>query len=147
MSGITVNARYHITLLTLLSNHAQDTELKELIKDALDNLSKETNKKCEELLQLGEAQLPTIRFLERSLESNLDIPSAAHFTDLEIAMSLVNMHNASQLALLIAINQSYQLEIGMELRSQLNNALDWGYRLLQLMLRRGWLPEIAKIQH
>jgi hypothetical protein len=55
--------------------------------------------------------------------------------------------SASQVTLMTAINQCYQLDIGIELRKQLNIAMDWGYRLQQLMLDRHWLPEVAKIKH
>lgn len=143
--GIVATGRYHVAILTVLHNHAQDPELKRLIKDALDNLAEKTTKQCEELLLMGDAKLPAVRFPERSLENGQDIPSAAHFTDMEIAMILVNMHNASQLTLMTTINQCYQPEIGTKLRNQLNIGLDWGYRLQQLMLHRGWLPEIAKV--
>ncbi|MDJ0306419.1 DUF3231 family protein [Dehalobacter sp.] len=144
---IVVTGRYHVALLTIFHNHAKDLELMQLIKDALDNLSEKTIKKCEDLLQTEDAMIPTVRFPERLLESAQNIPSAAHLSDMEIAMALVNMHGASQMALLTAINQCYHLEIGIELRKQLNIALDWGYRLLQLMLHRGWLPQIAKVEH
>lgn len=144
---IVVTGRYHVSILTILHNHAKDPELMQIIKDALDNLSEKTIKKCEDLLQTEDAMIPTVRFPERLLKSAQDIPSGAHLSDMEIAMALVNMHGASQMALLTAINQCYHLEIGIELRKQLNIALDWGYRLLQLMLHRGWLPQIAKLEH
>lgn len=144
---IILSGRYHVSLLTILHNHAQDPELMKLIKDAIDNLSERTLKDCEDLLLSENAMIPTVRFPEHKLESTQDIPSAAHLSDMEIAMALVNMHGASQLALMTAINQSYHLEIGSKLRKQLNTALDWGYHLLELMLHRGWLPQIAKITH
>lgn len=144
---IVVSGRFHVALLTILHNHARDPELMALIKDALDNLSEKTIKDCEDLLETEGAMLPTMRFPERPLENVQDIPSAAHLSDTEIAIVLVNMHNASQMALLTGINQCYHLEIGNALRKQLNSAIDWGYRLQQLMLHRGWLPKTAKIEH
>lgn len=144
---IIVTGRFHVALLTILHNHARDPELMVLIKDALENLSEKAIKDCEDFLETEGAMLPTIRFPERSLENVKDIPSSAHLSDIEIAIALVNMHNASQMALLTGINQCYHLEIGTGLRKQLNTAMDWGYRLQQLMLHRGWLPEIAKIEH
>lgn len=144
---IVITGRYHVSLLTVLHNHAQDPELMQLIKDAIDNLSEKTLKGCEDLLQSEDAMIPTMRFPEHKLESAQDIPSSAHLSDMEIAMALANMHGASQMALMTAINQCYHLEIGFTLRKQLNTALDWGYRLLELMLHRGWLPQIAKITH
>ncbi|MDR3562132.1 MAG: DUF3231 family protein [Negativicutes bacterium] len=145
--GITTTGRYHVAVLSVCYNHAQDPQLKELIKDALDNLTEKTVDKCESLLRAGDARVPTVEFPNHPLEKRLDIPGAAHFSDMEIAMMLVNMHGASTMALLAAINQSYQLEMAIELREQLNIALDWGYRLLQLTLHRGWLPELAKVEH
>ncbi|MEL7567961.1 MAG: DUF3231 family protein [Dehalobacterium sp.] len=144
---IVITGRFYVNLLIILHNHAQDTDLKLLIEDALNNLSGKTTKVCEELLQKGNAMLPTVSFPKRSLESGLDIQSNAHLSDMEIAITLVNMHSASQMALLTAINQSYSLEIGNQLRKQLDKSLDWGYRLMQLMLHRNWLPEIAKVKH
>lgn len=144
---IIVTGRYHVSLLTIYHNHTKDPELMQIIKDAIDNLSEKTIKDCEDFLLAGDAMIPTVRFPERLLESAQDIPSGAHLSDMEIAMALANMHGASQIALLTAINQCYHLDIGTKLRKQLNVALDWGYRLLQLMLHRGWLPQIAKVEH
>lgn len=145
--GMVTTARYHVAVLSVFHNHAQDPQLRQLIKDAIDNLAEKTIKKCEALLLTGDAKLPSVKFPEHPLKNQLDIPGAAHLTDMEIAMSLVNMHGASQLALVAGINQSYQLKIARELRNQLNIALDWGYRLLQLMLHQGWLPEMTKVEH
>lgn len=144
---IIITGRYHVSILTILHNHAKDPELMQIIKDALDNLSEKTIKDCEDFLLTEDAMIPSVRFPERLLESAQDIPSGAHFSDMEIAMALVNIHGASQMVLLATINQCYHLDIGSKLRIQLNVALDWGYRLLQLMLHRGWLPQIAKVEH
>lgn len=145
--GITTIGRYHVSLLAVLHNHAQDPKLKELIRESMDNLSEITVKKCENLLNAGGAKVPTIKFPDRPLKDNLDIPDAGHLSDREIAVTLANLDAAGQMSLLTALHQCYQLEIALVLRSQLTNAMDWSYRLLQLMLHRGWLPEIAKVEH
>jgi len=145
--AMVTTGRYHVAVLSVFHNHAQEPQLRQLIKEAIDNLSEKTVKKCEALLLTGDAKIPSVRFPEHPLENRLDIPSAARLTDMEIAMILVNMHGASQVALVAGISQGYQLEIASELRNQLNIALDWGYRLQQLMLHRGWLPEMAKVEH
>lgn len=143
--GIVTVGRYNVAMLTLLHNHAQEPELKPLIKEAIDTLTEKTIKYCEDQLKTGGAKLPTIRFNERALESGLEIPNGARYSDMEIAMVLVNLHGACQTAILTAISQSYHLDISIELRNQLNDALDWGYRLQQLMLHKNWLPKIAKV--
>ena len=51
------------------------------------------------------------------------------------------------MALLAALHQSYQLNVGMMLRKRLDEGLDWNLRLLTLMLNRGWLPHLAKVEH
>jgi len=145
--SIVIQGRFHVAMLSVLHNHAQDPQLKQLIKEAMEDLSDATVHKCEHLLQAGDAQLPTVNFPDRRLESRLSIPSEAHLTDREIAMTLVHNNAAGQLMLLATINQCYQLEIAKALRDELSTALDWSYRLLQLMLHHGWLPEMAKVEH
>ncbi len=145
--GIVLQGRYNVSFLSILYNHAQSPQLKQLIKEAIDDLTEETIDECEGLLRAGDAKVPTLNFPEHSLENRLDIPSAAHLTGKEIAITLANNSAASQMALLASIHQCYQLEIAGTLRSQLNKGLDWNYRLLQLMLHQGWLPEINKVEH
>ncbi|MPM98811.1 hypothetical protein SDC9_146001 [bioreactor metagenome] len=67
--------------------------------------------------------------------------------DGEIAIAVGNMAKASQMALLSALHQSYQLEVAIMYREMLDAGLDWDYRLLQLMLKRNWLPHLHKIEH
>jgi len=145
--AMAAGGRHHVAVLSVFHNHAQDPRLKELIKDGLDNLTENTIKTCDNLLHAGDARVPTVEYPTHPLENRMDIPGAAHLSDMEIASMLVNMHTASTIALVAAINQSYQLEMAIQLREQLNISLDWGYRLLQLMLHRGWLPELAKVEH
>ena len=76
-----------------------------------------------------------------------DIPTDACLSDMEIAAALGTMAKASQMALLAALHQSYQLDVGMMLRKRLDEDLDWNTRLLNLMLNRGWLPHITKVEH
>ena len=147
MHQFIITGRYHVSLLSVLHNHAKDPELKQLIKDALNDLSEDTIKYCEDFLKAENAVLPSVRYPEYPLENVQNIPDAAHLSDHVIAMALVNIHGASQIALLAAINQCYHLDIAFQFRKQINISMDWSYRLLQLMLHRGWLPEIAKIQH
>lgn len=147
MYGIVIQGRYHVSLMSILYNHAQDPELKRLIKEARDNLAESTAKRCENFLRTGAAQVPTTHFPDHPLENRTNIPEAAHLTDKEIAMTLAIHDSAGQMALLAAIHQCYQLEVARTLRDELNKGLDWSYRLLQLMLHRGWLPEIAKVTH
>ncbi|MDR3565944.1 MAG: DUF3231 family protein [Negativicutes bacterium] len=145
--SIVIQGRYHVSLLSILHNHAQDPALKQLIAEAQDDLAESTVRRCENLLQAGEAKVPDTQFPTHPLEDRLNIPTAAHLSDAEIAMTLVVNDAAGQTALLLAIHQCYQLEVAMALRDELNKGLDWSYRLLQLMLHRGWLPEIAKVTH
>lgn len=145
--GIVMQGRYHVSFLSILHNHARDSKLRHLIKEALDELSEVTIVKCEDLLRAGDAQVPAFDLPVHSLDDKLDIPSNARLSDAEIAMALVTMDAAAQAALLSSIHQCYQLEISLTLRNQLNKGLDWSYTLLQLMLDRGWLPKIAKVEH
>jgi hypothetical protein len=144
---IVLMGRFQASVITILYNHAEDPELRILLKDARDALVGRTVKISEDFLQSEDVTLPTIQFPERSLEEYQDIPDRLHFSDMEIALLLLEMSASSQMALLTAINQSYHLEIGNHLRKELNMGFDWAYRLEQLMLQRNWLPRIAKIVH
>ena len=104
-------------------------------------------KKGESLLEAGGATLPIVSYPEAPLEESMQIPDGARIADPVIAVSLVNIDGASQMALLASLHQCYQPEISLALRTQLNRALDWSFRLQQLMLQRGWVPEVAKVAH
>ena len=146
--GVIAQGRYNIACLEVFYNHAQDRELKALIKEAMEVQSKIIIEHSERLLSDSGGSLPTLSFTKRGLhKESLDIPSDAHMTDGEVAIAIGTMAKASQMALLAALHQSYQLEVALMYREMLDSGLDWDYRLLQLMLNRGWLPCLAKIQH
>ena len=146
--GMIAQGRFNAAMLQVLYNHAQDPDLKSLIKEAIDAHNKMTIVESEELLADSEGHAPKIRFNQRNLHKTpLDIPTDAHLTDQEIAIAVGTMAKASQVALLTALHQSYQLEVALMFRKALDDGLDFDYRLLQLMLNRGWLPHLAKITH
>jgi spore coat protein CotF len=142
---IIATCRYHLAMLSVMHNHARDPELRALIKEALDSLTEAAMTKGEDLLRAGGASVPTVTYPIVPLQESLEIPDGARLTDPIIAMALVNMDGASQMALLGAMHQCYQPEIALMLGTQLRRALDWSFRLMQLMLERGWLPQMAKV--
>lgn len=146
--GIIAQGRYNVAALEVLYNHAQDQDLKALIKEAIERQSKAIIEHSEEMLQESGGRIPTLSFSQRTLhKSPMDIPSDAHLTDGEVAIAVGTMGKAAQMALLAALHQSYQVEVALMYRRMLDAGLDWDYRLLQLMLRRGWLPRLAKLEH
>jgi hypothetical protein len=146
--GIIAQGRYNVAALEVLYNHAQDQELKSLIKEAIERQSKVIIEHSEEILQDSGGNIPTISFTQRTLhKAPLNIPIDAHLTDSEVAIAVGTMGKAAQMTLLAALHQSYQLEVALMYRRMLDAGLDWDYRLLQLMLQRGWLPRLAKLQH
>ena len=146
--GIVAQGRFNQSVLQAMFNQAKDPELRQLINQCLEDQVTITVKQSEEALRSGDAQVPEFHFQNRQLHSKpLDVPSDACLSDMEIAAALGTMAKASQMALLAALHQSYQLEVGMMLRRRLDEGLDWNLRLLQLMLNRGWLPQIAKVEH
>lgn len=146
--GIIAQGRYNIVSLEILYNHAHDQDLKALIKEAIDKHTKNLIEHSEKLLSESGGTLPTLSFRQRTLHRQpLDIPPDACLTDPEIAIAIGSMAKAAQMALLATLHQSYQLEVAMMYREMLDVGLDWDYRLLQLMLNRGWLPRLAKIEH
>lgn len=144
---IVVAGRFHVAILNVLYNHAENLELKALIKDAVESLTESTIKYGEEFLISNDTALPDIRFSERKLETVSDIPSSSHFSDREIALLIMEIHGTGQIALLTAINQSFHTVIANHLRKEMNLGFDWAYRLQQLMLTEHWLPEVAKVNH
>lgn len=145
--GIVAQGRHNIALLSVLYNQARDSELRELIKQSIDGLTQETVQRCEDLLQKGGAELPAAHFFSPQLEPRQDLPISVQLSAGEIAIAVANIAKVSQTALLAVLHQTYQPEIAIVLRTELNNGLDWGYRMMQLMLHRGWLLHIAKVHH
>lgn len=146
--GIITQGRYNLSILQVMYNHARDTSLKELIHEAIDEQTRLTIEQSENLLKNNDRPLPKIHFNSRELQkSPLDIPADARLEDKEIAIAIGTMAKASQTLILTALHQSYQLEVAIMYRKILDSGLDWDYRLLQLMLRRGWLPHLAKVEH
>ncbi len=146
--GVIAQGRYNAAVLEVLYNHAEDSALKDLIKEAIGHHNKSVIEQSEDLLQKSGGALPNLCFAKRSLHRNkLDIPEDARLTDREIAIAIGSIAKASQMALLTALHQSYQLDVALMYRELLDDGLDWDYRLLQLMLKRGWLPHLAKLEH
>lgn len=146
--GVIAQGRCNIACLEVFYNHAQDRELKVLIKEAMDDHTKNVVEHSEKLLSDSGGPLPTLSFTKRTLHhDSLELPPDAHLTDREIAITIGTMAKGSQMALLATLHQSYQLEVALMYRELLDAGLDWDYRLLQLMLNRGWLPKLAKIEH
>lgn len=145
--GVIAQGRYNIAALEVMYNHAQDSALKELIHEAIDAHTKNLIHQSEDLLEKSGASIPRLSFEQRTLHRHMDIPEDARLSDGEIAISIGTMAKASQMALLSALHQSYQLEVAVMYREMLDAGLDWDYRLLQLMLKRGWLPKLAKLEH
>jgi len=146
--GVVAQGRYNVAMLELLYNHAQDEELKMLIKEALNTQTRAVIDQSEEMLQETGSEIPNLTFRRRTLhKSPIDIDPDAHLTDGEIAITVGTMAKAAQMAMLTALHQSYQLEVALMYKELLDRGLDWDYKLLQLMLKRGWLPRLHKVTH
>ena len=146
--GVVSQGRLNMSLLEALYNHARDSQLRKLIRESIENHTELTIEMSENLLEKSQAPLPNINLPNRHLHNQpLDVNADASLTDMEIAATIGTMAKGSQMALLGALLNSYQLEVAMMLRKRLDSGLDWNYRLLQLMLDRGWLPQITKISH
>ena len=87
--GVIAHGRYNIASLEVIYNHAQDSELKELIKEAIGKQTKNLIEHSEKILSESGGTLPTLSFTKRTLHKQaLDIPADAHMTDDEIAISI-----------------------------------------------------------
>ena len=146
--GVVAQGRYNVAMLEILYNHEQDEELKLLIKEALTTQTRVIIDQSEEMLQESGSQIPAISFRRRTLHKRpLSIDPDAKLTDAEVAIAIGTMGKASQVAMLTALHQSYQIDVAMMYRELLDKGLDWDYKLLQLMLKRGWLPRLHKACH
>lgn len=146
--GVVAQGRYNVAMLEVLYNHAQDEELKALIKEALATQTRAVIDQSEEMLQDNGSQIPALTFRRRTLHKNtLSIDPDARLSDAEVAIAVGTMAKASQVAMLMALHQSYQIDVAMMYRELLNKGLEWDYKLLQLMLKRGWLPRLHKAAH
>lgn len=146
--GVVAQGRYNLAMLEVLYNHARDEELKGLIKEAITTQTRVVIEQSEEMLQENGSQIPSLTFRRRTLHNRpLAIDPDAHLTDGEIAIAIGTMGKASQMAMLAALHQSYQVDVALMYRDLLNKGLDWDYKLLQLMLKRGWLPRLHKTMH
>ncbi|WP_425058447.1 hypothetical protein SCACP_30980 [Sporomusa carbonis] len=146
--GIIAQGRFNAAVLQVLYNHANDSELKALIKEAIDKHTEMTVAEAEDKLTGSDGHTPALKFVRRNLHSSpLNIPDDARLTDQEIAIAVGTLAKGAQMALLSALHQSYQLDVALMFRKALDDGLDWDYRLLQLMLNRDWLPHLSKITH
>ncbi|SDF69004.1 DUF3231 family protein [Sporomusa acidovorans] len=143
--GLLLQARHNIPILSSFYNQAQDNELKKIIKQAIYEQTIPAIEELERLMCAGNAELPEVHFSSPILHNKVDYPQKVCLTDMEIAIAIGTMARTSQLATFLSLQQCYQLEIAMALNQILNNGLQWDFRLLQLMLHRGWLPNIPKV--
>lgn len=146
--GLILQARHNISVLSSFYNQAEEPKLRELIKEAIYEQALPAIEECEKLMRAGEAELPVVHFPPHTLyDDNVDYPQGVRLTDMEIALALGNLARGSQLALFLSLQQCYQLEVAAGINKLLNSGLQWDYRLLQLMLQRGWLPKVSKVEH
>lgn len=146
--GIVAQGRFNVALLQVMHNHANDPELKALIKEAIKHHSSMTIEEAEDKLFESDGHTPAFRFVNRNLhDSPVNIPDDARLSDQEIAIAVGTMAKAAQMTVLAGLHNSYQLEVAQMYRKALDHGLDFDYRLLQLMLNRGWLPHLNKISH
>lgn len=140
--------RYNLAILEVMYNHATDPELRDLVKAAISEQSRHTVNDAENLVKKGGGQEPPQHLKRRELHAQpLAMPADACFTDREIAMTLGMFAKFTQIGILGALQQCYQLELAKMYRDRLDAGLDFNYRLAQLMLNRGWLPYVEKVEH
>lgn len=143
--GAVIQGKVDISLLSVFYKFAQDSGLKKMIGEAIDQIMVPAIKHCESLLRDGEAEIPTVNFPAHPLYTNEAIPEDLRLTDMEVALAVGNLVKAYQYTLFLALEQSYQLEIARALAGLLSAGVDWEYRFLQLMIHNKWLPVIPKV--
>src|SRR5512146_1680881 len=68
--GIVANGRQNMAYLEVLYNHAHDSELKNLLKQAIEDQTEWLVDKAEHLLQTSHGRLPALHFVRRQLHDN-----------------------------------------------------------------------------
>jgi hypothetical protein len=140
--------RQNIATLSVLYNHARDTDLRALIKRSLDEQTEWLTTTAEKTLAAAGAKLPDLHFTPRDLADRpLDLPADARFSDEEIVLLLGNMAKTAQMAVLGAMQNCYQPYIVKMYQDVLDKATDYNFSLMKLTLTKGWLPHIHKIHH
>lgn len=146
--GIILAGRQNVATLAVYYNQARDSDLKALLKQAIDEQTEWLLNQAEKTLADGGNELPDLHFKKRVLhDTPLDISEDARFSDQEIVLALANMAKASQLAVLATMHQSYQPYVARLYQDTLDDAFDFDYRLMQLALTKGWLPYLHKLKH
>ncbi len=140
--------RQNVATLAVLYNQARDADLRALLKRSIDEQTEWLTNSAEKTLAAAGADLPALHFMKRDLvDKPLDLPESARFSDQEIALLLANMAKTSQLAVLGAMHNCYQPFLAKMYQDVLDKATDYNFRLMQLVLNKGWLPHIHKLQH
>lgn len=140
--------RQNVAALAVLYNHACDGDLRKLLKRAIDEQVEWLVNHAEKALIAGGGEVPAFHFASRDLrETPSDIPPEARFTDQEIALLLANMAKTSQMAVLGAMHNCYQPFVAKLFQDVLDKSSDYNFRLMQLVLTKGWLPHIHKLRH
>lgn len=146
--GIIMAGRQNVATLAVFYNHARDEDLKAVLKQAIDEQTEWLTERAEKTLEASGGELPGIHFMKRDLSSQpLNIPEDARFSDQEIVLALANMAKIAQMAVLSVMHNTYQPYIAKMYRDVLDKAFDYNFRLMQLTLRKGWLPHLHKLQH
>ncbi len=140
--------RQNVATLSVLYNHAADSDLKTLLKRSIDEQTEWLTGRAEKALAAAGAALPDLHFMRRTLRDYpADIPADARFSDQEIALLLANTAKASQMAVLAALHNCYQPYIAKMFQDVLDKAADYNFSVMQLVLNKGWLPRLHKLQH
>jgi hypothetical protein len=140
--------RQNVATLAVLYNHARDSDLKALLKRSIDEQTEWLVSHAEKALSAAGASLPGLHFMRRDLrETPLAIPEEARFSDQEIALLLANMAKTSQIAILGAMHNCYQPYLAKLYQDVLDKAADYNFSVMQLVLDKGWLPRLHKLQH
>ncbi|MBS4197815.1 DUF3231 family protein [Lederbergia citri] len=128
--GLTVCYEVHL-------NHAGDSDLQALLKDAI-QLTKQEAKEVESLLKESGVPLPPTP-PERSKADLEEIPTGARFLDPEIAASLARDVAGGLITCSTIMGESIREDIAMMFGKFHVQKAAFGARLLQLTKDKGWL--------
>lgn len=119
-------------------NHTGDTDLKDFIKDVINNSIKPSIKEIEEVLVANDVVVPPTP-AERPEVDIEQIPVGARLQDAQIAYAIARDIANGITAMSALISQCIREDIAMMLTQQNAKALKNGAKLLQIMKEKGWL--------
>lgn len=119
-------------------NHTGDKDLKEFIKDVINDSIKPSIEEIEKVLLINDIPVPPTPAERPSVDIE-QIPAGARLLDPQVAFAIARDISTGLTAMSALIGQCIREDIAMMLTQQSAKSLKDGATLLQIMKDKGWL--------